>query len=563
MLSRGQFWAAESVLQIAFECSSETATRARFHTICESIAILEKAKLRARKHQVDDGSLEEKNLSDEDIQLARYAIMQTFCEGLLREDVQSSAVWSQALAIAAPDRTIPRVSLRQALIEFDKKFLDGTYSLEMSDEKKAECLDALQVMEAEATNNDCFALSRAIEWRVKTIRNGEIPTAHENLKVIGYVPFEVYKIRRPSLFLPRSISHRVVEKERTTLSKEQDSEKARSLWRAPTNKPSYLEQSSRGFDNFNVSGIEAAGSAIAIEEFNEQQEDIPLYEEQCPPKTDQSGGLNIQPNPKKQRSDTVVLKRRSEFETSISLVVCLHGKQSPAQPDDLSLIIVKVHLGVHERGVSYNSVRMSLEFERESETNTQPEVVTWAPFRTVQKVESAETEIFRTADVRSTLGVEERAKLGLGAGVESQRNFKQQVFKRPTSSPLCEDSENGDRTTGIEWWFAANSTLETSAELDLFRAVLVRPPKDPQGAAAPFRGILDMRVEAGTTEDIKTGARRFFRPRESKSVLFDPNSPMALNNTGYRVRTILERDKDNLGKYMGDGLLDLIGAINQ
>lgn len=318
----------------------------------------------------------------------------------------------------------------------------------------------------------------------------------------------------------------------------------------------------------------------SIDEWNQLQKDKNFHEEISPPEHDKSGGLKVR-NPDKpnheQRTVVHVSDKKSKFQKTVAINLCVHGVTDGEGSKPLSLIVLWVHLGCSKSGGHISETEIWFEYESVPGSGTEPpRLVTYAPFNTEQRTEFTEEDRSTTTNVGATVGAEQSgAKADLSAGREWVRSFKQRCFAKAFSDPIW--NEKLGRRIGAKWSFQENQSQETGVQPNFHLAMLVEPAVkeiekvDETGQTVkekitqPFIGQFDIRVEAGFWENLKRRTKDFFRQGkyEDEPVLFNPALPPKAEDTGLNAIKMVEGDKEHLGKYVGDGLLRVIGAINK
>ncbi|KAK4099056.1 hypothetical protein N658DRAFT_517658 [Parathielavia hyrcaniae] len=269
------------------------------------------------------------------------------------------------------------------------------------------------------------------------------------------------------------------------------------------------------------------------------------------------------PNPKSnrlQRRFIHLSSEKSRFRKTVETVLVVHGWETEAKKQPMSLIVLSVRLNCHAANFRIQSARMWFAFyedDKASPPNTEeaaPEVVTFAPF-VEQKITNVTPEV---REVTNAFG----GKLGppetfMSGGVEASRAVKsgytRQHFDRGTADCLVRD----DRVYGVNWFCEQNKLTKYGVNPHFHVAVLLkREHTKADNKAISFSGVFDMRIEAGLIHDFNNGIRRAFRlgKPEDEAIYYDPNQSAqtgGFEGVGQELKANVE--ENNLGKLAGKG----------
>ena len=190
-LEDGKFWAAENLLQICFRSVNKNHA-IQLKQIWKSVSWFLTA-----NDIVASG----------DILLARVAMWQTFCEGLLHRQLahlkiesDKDAPWSWVTSIQALEKAVSalagakdiatsRIVARTQLIKFDKKVTAGCAQIDAG--PGVQDLQLLQTLLKYAEKNDDYQLQHGLQWRIDVLVHDKQPTGIAT--PTGLVPLKTYQ----------------------------------------------------------------------------------------------------------------------------------------------------------------------------------------------------------------------------------------------------------------------------------------------------------------------------------------------------------------------------------
>ncbi|KAL7803581.1 hypothetical protein V8C44DRAFT_343877 [Trichoderma aethiopicum] len=303
-----------------------------------------------------------------------------------------------------------------------------------------------------------------------------------------------------------------------------------------------------------------------------------LHEEIDPDFGDKDGAFKTK-NPEDQRWQRRfihVQNKQSKFRKTVETVLVVHGWKSPEMLEPMTLIILSVSLDCHQKNFRFESVRIWLAFDEDQGANppnsedAKPEVVAYAPFVAPQSWNLSEEEIQEKTARRGALGVEQVSKAGVELSKETQRTHTRTHFDRGTADWMVDDNQ---RAYGVNWYCEQNQLNDYGVKPQFHIAVLLqRQHTKADNKPISFKGVFDMRVEAGFSHDFEEMRRRMFRrgKPEDEAIYYDPgmiDQVHGRNGVGDRLRAKI--NKNNLGELMGgpdgnwlSGLIDETGNLS-
>ncbi|KAI1102143.1 hypothetical protein F4804DRAFT_313987 [Jackrogersella minutella] len=294
-------------------------------------------------------------------------------------------------------------------------------------------------------------------------------------------------------------------------------------------------------------------SEVGLEEETEADEE-PFYEELDPDFEDTLGAFKTS-NPKGnrlQRNFIHVSNEMSKFRKTIETVLVVHGWETPAKTVPMTLIVLGVGLDCQAQNFRFESVRMWLGFYEDDEAdppNTEPaapQVVAWAPFVQQEHWDEAEEAIEQNDVKGGAVGVEYVAKAEAKLERETKRSYTRKHFDRGSTDRLVHD----DKVYGINWYCEQNGLQKYGVKPYFHIAVLLKRSHTKTNEPITFKGIFDMRVEAGFIHDFNEGRRRAFRlgRPEDDPVYYDPTLDDQVGGIQGSGQALLKKvKKDNLG----------------
>ena len=190
-LEDGKFWAAEIMLQICFRSVN------RNHVI----------QLKQIWKSVSWFLTANDKVISRDVLLARVAMWQTFCQGLLHRQLahldigsDEDASWSWITSMQALDKAISelagekdiatsRIVARTQLVKFDKKITAGCAQIDAG--PGVQDLQLLYTLLEYAVKNDDYRLQHGLQWRINVLVHDKQPTRIAT--PYGLVPHKTYQ----------------------------------------------------------------------------------------------------------------------------------------------------------------------------------------------------------------------------------------------------------------------------------------------------------------------------------------------------------------------------------
>ncbi|PTB62990.1 hypothetical protein BBK36DRAFT_23295 [Trichoderma citrinoviride] len=303
-----------------------------------------------------------------------------------------------------------------------------------------------------------------------------------------------------------------------------------------------------------------------------------LHEEIEPDFGDRDGAFKTK-NPKDQRWQrrfVHVQNKESKFRKTVETVLVVHGWKTPKMIEPMSLIVLSVSLDCHKKDFRFESVRIWLAFDEDqgaippNSEDAKPEVVAYAPFVAPQNWHLSEEKIEEKTTKRGALSIEQGPKAGLELSKEIRRSHTRTHFDRGTADWMVDKNQ---RAYGVNWYCEQNHLDDYGVKPQFHIAVLLkRQHTKNDNKPVSFKGVFDMRVEAGFRVDFEQLRRRMFRggKPEDEAIYYDPNMDDQVhgrNSVGERLRAKI--DKNNLGELMGgpdgnwlSGIVDSNGDIS-
>jgi hypothetical protein len=186
-----------------------------------------------------------------------------------------------------------------------------------------------------------------------------------------------------------------------------------------------------------------------------------FFEETNPDFEDTLGAFKT-PNPENnrwQRRFIHLSSEKSRFRKTVETVLVVHGWETEARKQPMSLVVLSVRLNCHASNFRIQSARMWFAFyedKQSSPPNTEeaaPEVVAFAPF-VEQETSNATTE---TREESGSFGGHIGFQYVLDGGLEGSRgltrSYTRQHFDRGTADYLVRD----DKVYGVNWFCEQNS----------------------------------------------------------------------------------------------------------
>jgi hypothetical protein len=155
-----------------------------------------------------------------------------------------------------------------------------------------------------------------------------------------------------------------------------------------------------------------------------------------------------------QRPYVHVSPNKSRFRKLVQMILCLHGWETTAKTQPMTLLVFKVGLSCHSHNFRFQSVRMWLAFDEDTKTtppNTEkasPSVVGYAPYVRSETWNESTEDIVEKKDYGGELGAEYVATAKAHANKETERSYTRKHFDRG-SADLLVDGEQ--RLYGINW----------------------------------------------------------------------------------------------------------------
>lgn len=304
----------------------------------------------------------------------------------------------------------------------------------------------------------------------------------------------------------------------------------------------------------------------SIDQWNKLQNKDPffyeIFDEEAAAK--EAGDLKTK-NPKGSadpRPGIHISNHKSTYQKDVNLALYLPGKQDGEESEDLALIVLHVQFAAHGEN-RFKEAMVDFSFTEFNEGDIPPEVVSWAPFRFLQRFEASEADKSTETNVNGALsgGDGQHGSATLRLGRRWEETFKQQYFATAWTRQRYRD-EIG-KTYGIEWNFDENRGQKSGVPPDTHLAMLIRPSKDASGKATRFQGWLELTVKAGTVQNLLRSVAKPFKGGRlpDQPVNFDPNGGLWTNDILEKLGQGL--DKNKLGNYKGNGMLSLIGQIQE
>jgi len=300
-------------------------------------------------------------------------------------------------------------------------------------------------------------------------------------------------------------------------------------------------------------------------------EEDALYEVLDPGFDETLGSLKTS-NPKGnrwQRRYLHVSPKKSKFKKTVEMILCMHGWETPARTQPMTLLVFSVKLNCHSPKFRFQSVRMWLAFDEDDKADppntaelARPTVVGYAPFVRDEEWNASEESIAKTTSYGGELGASYVVSATVNTGRETERSHTRKHFDRGSADPMVDDEQ---RLYGVNWYTEQNKLQDYGVKPHFHLAVLLkRSHTKSDNKPIPFRGVFDMQIEAGFSHDFQEGARRLFRlgKPEDEAVYFDPGREDMVAGLQGQGEAISKRvNKERMGDLVqGDHLSSLLVA---
>ncbi|SPO03472.1 uncharacterized protein DNG_06155 [Cephalotrichum gorgonifer] len=296
-------------------------------------------------------------------------------------------------------------------------------------------------------------------------------------------------------------------------------------------------------------------------------EDVPKAREEAmyeveDPDFDETVGSFKTNNPGGDRWQRVYIHispKMSRFKKTVQMILCLHGWETPAKTQPMTLLIFSVKLNCHSSNFRFQSVRMWLAFDEDNKAvppNTEkasPAIVGYAPFVRDEMWNESSEDIVEKNAYGGELGVEHMAAAKANTSKEKERSYTRKHFDRGSADPLVDAEQR--------LYMEQNKLTDYGVKPHFHLAVLLKRSHSQTDPAKPisFSGVFDMQAEAGFIHDFEQGARRLFRlgRQEDEAIYFDGETDRVTGREGAKISQRV--DKERLGELLeGDHLSKLL-----
>jgi hypothetical protein len=264
-----------------------------------------------------------------------------------------------------------------------------------------------------------------------------------------------------------------------------------------------------------------------------------------------------------QRTKVHVENKKSKFNKTVEMALCVHGYEEENQKQPMSLVVFRLHFSCGGSSARYKSATVWFDFyENEGNkegTQAQPAVVAYAPFNKNARWNIVKADLRRQIELGGELGAEYIASLKATASAQWEIKYEGKYFDEGAANPNYNDKKG--ITEGVKWDLKAKKLpdKESSAvEPDILVAILLKRNETSTGGAIPFSMLYDSRLEGGLQHDIMQGIHRILVPwkPEDEAIYFDPTLPdHVFGDDGVRCYEVVSKYKYKMGELAKEDMM--------